>query len=759
MASSRPPPTPFRRAALALEEAPVQHWAARLIHHGGRALLLLAVAVTVYMFFPAPRLPDAAVLERGVVAPTDVIAEFSFQIPKSETELLRERAEAASGVPPVLDYIPTSPDEMVASVRALFDGIDSTVVHTAPEVRRDSLRSFLWRARISPTAGSVGLLLRLEERRELQRSIEHAVQTVYPVGVVSSTLAREGASAFLVRGADGSERLVSRDSLIAPDRFFTLAAGRLPERVTPEMVELQRLVLIRYFQPSLVLNEAATEAARARARDAVDPVRTTVLEGEKIVGAREQIGEREEERLRAYRAAMVDRGLDEDGLHTRSATLGAVLYNLLILSILGLLLYLFRRELYHDFRSVFLLAVLVVAVTGAASLIARFGLPQEMIPVTFAALIVAALGDGRLGLSLALILALLIGGQTPFLGLTAPFTAAVGGAAAAFAVRVVQRRSRTWLFVSIISIAYAMAAITMGLLRAREFTDVLGSMGWGAVNAVVASLLAIGFLPLMEGFTRITTDQTLLELSDLNRKLLKRLSFEASGTYHHTINVANLAEAACHAIGANGLLARVGAYYHDIGKLVKPQYFVENQPRGRNPHDKLKPAMSAAIIRSHVAEGLRLANDERLPGVIKDFIAQHHGTQRISFFFDRARELEPDAQLSPADYSYLGPKPQTKETAVMMLADSIESAARVLQDPSQERLRDLVERIVAMKISEHQLDESPLTLRDIELVKEQLGNVLNGMYHHRIDYPPAPTQLGPEPSAEETAKVKLAATS
>jgi cyclic-di-AMP phosphodiesterase PgpH len=325
-------------------------------------------------------------------------------------------------------------------------------------------------------------------------------------------------------------------------------------------------------------------------------------------------------------------------------------------------------------------------------------------------------------------------------------------------VRVVQRRSKTWLFVSIITLSYAASAITMGLLRSRELTEVLGSMGWGAVNAVVASLLAIGFLPLFEGFTRITTDQTLLELSDLNRKLLKRLSFEASGTYHHTINVANLAEAACHGIGANGLLARVGAYYHDIGKLVKPQYFVENQPKGRNPHDKLKPAMSASIIRSHVSEGLRLAAEEGLPVVVKDFIAQHHGTQQISFFLDRAREIDPDVQINPLDYSYDGPVPQTKETAVLMLADSVESAARVLHEPSAERLRELVERIVAMKMAHGQLDEAPLTLRDIEVVKVQLVNVLTGMYHHRIDYPPAPAAI-PDETPEEAEALNLASTS
>jgi hypothetical protein len=189
------------------------------------------------------------------------------------------------------------------------------------------------------------------------------------------------------------------------------------------------------------------------------------------------------------------------------------------------------------------------------------------------------------------------------------------------------------------------------------------------------------------------------------------------------------------AIGANALLARVGVYYHDIGKVVKPQYFIENQPKGRNPHDKLKPATSAAIVRSHVAEGLKLAEQHRLPDSVKAFIAQHHGTQPISFFLQQARESDPGARVDPREFAYLGPRPQTKETAVVMLADSVESAARVLPDPSPERIRELVERIVSAKIAAGQLDQSPLTLREINRAKDVLARALSSMYHHRVDYP------------------------
>jgi cyclic-di-AMP phosphodiesterase PgpH len=571
------------------------------------------------------------------------------------------------------------------------------------------------------------------------------VREMYPQGIAPSSLG-QGISTIRVEMPSGLERLVSRDSLITPDRFYSQAAERLRVQGA-DPVELQRLILIRFFQPSLVYDDTRTEAARERARAAVDPVRARVLQGEKIVGAHEQIGEADEERLRAYQAALAQLGMRLDGdEYTFGRALGSVLFNGLVLGIIGALLFFFRRTLYHDWRALLLLAGLVLSVAAAASLIAQFGLPAELIPVTFAALIVASLWDGRLGLSIALVLAILIGGQTPFLGVTASFTAAIGGAAAAFSVRIVQRRTKTWHFIGVVSLAYIVSAITMGLLRSRTVTEIGLSMGWGVTNAVVASLLAIGFLPLLELATRITTDQTLLELSDLNRKVLKRLSLEAPGTYAHTIAVANLTEAAANAIGANGLLARVGTYYHDIGKLVKPQYFIENQPRGRNPHDKLKPSMSAAIIRSHVMEGLKLAEQDGLPEAVRRFIPEHHGTQQISFFYNRARELDPDAQLNPADFSYPGPEPQTNETAILMLADTVESAARVLAEPTPGRIREMVDRLVSQKISEGQLDQSPLTLREIDQIKESLANVLTGMYHHRIDYPSAPP-IAPAPAS------------
>jgi putative nucleotidyltransferase with HDIG domain len=248
-------------------------------------------------------------------------------------------------------------------------------------------------------------------------------------------------------------------------------------------------------------------------------------------------------------------------------------------------------------------------------------------------------------------------------------------------------------------------------------------------------MIAMQFLlPVAEEFTGIDTYPRLLEWSDLNRPLMRQLSLEAPGTYAHTMAIANLAEAAASSIGANALLARVGAYYHDIGKLKKPQYFVENQPKGRNPHDMLKPSTSASIIRNHVKEGLELAAQHRLPKSVRAFITEHHGTGAISYFLEKARERD-GPPANAGEYAYPGPLPQTPETAIVMLADGVEAATRVLAEPTPQKIREVIEHIARQRMEQGQLRRAPLTLQQLDTIKEQFARVLIGMHHNRIDYP------------------------
>jgi putative nucleotidyltransferase with HDIG domain len=743
-ATSREPAEPVRRTGAAL-------W----LHHGLRAVVLLAVSMAVYLFFPGAQTSDVPVLEQGVVAREEVIARVAFTVPKPPEQLRREQEEAARGVPPVYDYRPAAGDSVVGGLRQFFGAVEEGLRTALPGQEQQAIRAALDGARVPTTLGAIEVLANPSRRFQLLTATELAVREHFPRGVAASSPEREGVSAVRARGLPGGERLLPADSVFTADQFYRVAQERLPAEVGVDAAELQRLLLVRYFRPSLAENERQTAAARARAGAAVDSVKERILAGQRIVGAREQVTEREVDRLRAYQNALQGRRVDGQGARGALRVLGAVLFNALLLMIVGALLRIVRPRIYDDTRAVLFLAMLVVAVAGIASPIARFNLPPELIPIPFAVLMAAVLWGGRLALVFALVLALLLGGQQPFIGMTVPFEAAVGGAAAAFGLRLAQRRLQAWGLIAVIALAYAGAVLSVGLLRARGLDEIARSMLWGAVNGTASTLLAIGFLPLAEWFTRVTTNQTLMELADPKHPLLQRLSLEAPGTYAHTISVANLAEAVCNAIGANALLARVGVYYHDVGKITKPQYFIENQPRGRNPHDKLKPAMSAAVVRSHVVEGLRLATEYRLPQAVKDFIAQHHGTQPISFFLDLARKADPAARLNPQDFAYGGPKPQTREVAVVMMADSVESAARVLQDPSPPRIRELVGRIVDGKISAGQLDECPLTLREINVAKEVLAKVLSGMYHQRLDYP-APAGNGggaAEPAASAPAAV------
>jgi hypothetical protein len=364
----------------------------------------------------------------------------------------------------------------------------------------------------------------------------------------------------------------------------------------------------------------------------------------------------------------------------------------------------------------------------------RGGLPPEALPIAFVALPVSVLWDTRMALLLVLVLAAITGTLAPFSSYGTVLAIMAGGAAASMSVRAVRRRSETWVSIAIIAGAAGLVLLAHGMATSRPLAEVARGAAVFAGNATASALLAMGFLWVFELFTGITTDQTLLEWADPTRPLLRNLAMEAPGTYAHTISVANLAESAATRIEANGLLCRVGMLYHDVGKMLKPHYFVENQPDGQNPHDKLKPETSAAIVREHVTEGMRLAREANVPEVVVKFITEHHGTQKIGFFYEKAREESEDG-LDVQRFSYPGPRPRSKETAIAMLADSCESAARAMRDPTPERVRDLIDTVIDGKIADGQLDEAPLTMREIALVKEQFVSVLSGVVHRRIEYP------------------------
>jgi len=254
------------------------------------------------------------------------------------------------------------------------------------------------------------------------------------------------------------------------------------------------------------------------------------------------------------------------------------------------------------------------------------------------------------------------------------------------------------------------------------------------INGVASATIVLGLLTVFEYIFKVVTSISLLELSDFNHPLLRRLILEAPGTYQHSLVVANMSEGAAESIGANSLLARVGAYYHDIGKLVKPDYFVENLINYRDVHKNLKPSMSKLIIFNHVKEGAEIAKKHKLNPKIIDFITQHHGKTLVYYFYQRAKELEPDGKHEE-EYRYPGPKPQSKETAIVALADTIEALSRTLEEPNPSRIEEMVREVIRMRFMDGELDESSLTLKNLEKITQSFIRVLNAMFHVRINYP------------------------
>ncbi|MDX1675485.1 MAG: HDIG domain-containing protein, partial [Longimicrobiales bacterium] len=618
---------------------------------------------------------------------------------------------------------------------------------------RDLLSSYA----IQPSSADLDLLLDPALRDRLRRSVRGVILDELPRGIAMRSQLEEAGDQPIRIVEGGQERVVHPDTVWDNADFYDRSRYHVPTTAPQGYEQLQRLILVRFMVPSLRPDWEATDRARERSRAVVNPIKAQIQKGQRVVPAREPVTDVDMERFRAYRQELERLGQADAGRRGLRA-LGGFLFNLVVLSLFGVLLFFFRENVYRNLRHVAVFTFLVLTLVGVAAVIGSYDTPiVALIPIAFPALVVATLWDGRLALNLSLVLAVLLAGQTPFLGIVALLTLVTGGAVASLSVRVVRRRAQSWGFIGLIAAGYLGAAVILGLLRGWPVEDLGAFTAWGAVNAVACAFAALGFMPLLEGFTRITTDQTLLELADANRPLLRRLSMEAPGTYAHSINVANLAEAAAGGIGANALLTRVGVYYHDVGKIAKPHYFIENQPSGRNPHDKLKPATSAQVVRNHVLEGLKLADEANLPEIVKDFIAEHHGTQSISFFYDQAKEANPDRELDPNDFAYPGPRPRSKETAIVMLADSVESAARVLPDPTPESIADLVDRIVQVKIDRDQLDEAPLTLQELAVIKAQFVNVLTGMYHQRIDYPPKDSGQEEPPAHSEGVREDIPA--
>ncbi len=398
--------------------------------------------------------------------------------------------------------------------------------------------------------------------------------------------------------------------------------------------------------------------------------------------------------------------------------------------------YRFYPKLFQQERMVYLLLLLILLVVGlikAFSLINLDSLPY-LAPISLAAMLVAILVDSQLAMAITIMIGLL-GGIIGDYNLALTIFYVGSGLVSVLSVNHFHRQ---WDLVRsglILAVFNGIMVVLLNLLFSTKFS--YEAVLLAAANGIFSAILAIGILPFVEHIFRITTPIRLLELANPSHPLLRRLQIEAPGTYHHSIMVGNLAEAAAQGIGADTLWVRVGSYYHDIGKIKRPYFFVENQFAQENPHEKLNPSLSTLVITYHVKEGADIAREHGLPDKLIEIIEQHHGTDLVRYFYQKATESLQDERetLIEEDFRYEGPKPQSKEAVLVMLADSVEAAVRALPKPTPAKIEALIQKIIGERLEDGQFDESNLTLKDLNQIKNGFMKVLAGLYHTRIEYP------------------------
>jgi putative nucleotidyltransferase with HDIG domain len=664
--------------------------------------LLFVVFSSLILILKIPPGGSNEQLDVGSVVQRDVLApERITYVSEIQTEAARARAEAA--VAEVYDPPDTRvARQQVARARQIFDYFDS--------VRADNYAS-------------------LDEKRELIAAVNDLTLTD---SIIIGMLTANSETWAVIKAETITVLDQAMRAEIRPNQLAA-ARRRLPMLLDLDVSDQAAAVVVSIvedlIQPNTFVNEERTAEERQSAREGVQPVVVTYEKDQRILRAGDLVRSADVE-------ALEELGLQQPAFNL-SAVVGDVAFITLIGLIIGLYLLRFRPRVLGQPRHMWLLLLLLLLFVGMIRLmVPGHTLLPYVFPMAALSIMLAALIEVQLGILVTILIGLVIG---YIAGGSLEFTlyAVMGGLVGIFSLGPVERVNRL-LWSGIYVALTNMAIVLIFRLPGGELDSVglVQLIGAGAANGVFsASLILIGFF-LVGNFLGITTSLQLLDLARPTQPLLRQLLLRAPGTYHHSLMVSNMAEQAAEQIGADALLTRVGAYYHDVGKIMRPYFFVENQMNGINVQDRLDPRTSAQIIISHVKDGIDLAKKYRLPRDVRAFIPEHQGRGLIKYFYHQALEQADDpSQIDEADFRYPGPRPQSKETAIVMLADSCEAAVRAAHPNSVEEIDKIARRIINDKLTNGDLDECDLTTRDLDQIRSAFVKTLQGVFHPRIKYP------------------------
>ncbi|MFQ5863698.1 MAG: HD family phosphohydrolase [bacterium] len=730
-------------------------------------MALVIIATTTFMFPQTQEYQFVDLKEGDVYTGKEVIAPFTFFVNKSDDEYERDKRLAAEGVPPVFVRVDSVDHEALEKLDELIQEItkirtsvfpDSVKIRRfreilnefkVPPIEQENITFLLSNNKESKTnsgpkkqsnnedvrSQTEGGKLSKFEFRTFISNLRRILTDIYTIGVLN--LSPNDIPAHVVKISvisQNAEFLEDLNNFYTHEDIDRILRDKLQQAYPQQnrVFKLGYLIVRTFLQPNLIYDDDETETRIQVAQSKVPLAKGTVLENERIINTHEIITKETLEKLKSLALEKAERELRAGGIKLILPYIGRVLIVSLSLSFVGMFLLVARKEIFSNVKNMLLIFVIFMVILFITFLSNQFEFSKYLIPIAIASMLLTIFFDTRTAFIGTVALSVLIGalrGNEFGIMIISLFV----GTISTFAVREIEARS--WMLKGILAItgAYVLSIGTLESIRNTAIMDILKDWGYGGLNGLFSPIMTYGLMIIFEYIFKMTTNSTFLELSDLNKPLLRELAIRAPGTYHHSIMVGNLSEIAAEAIGANALLARVGAYYHDIGKMDISEYFVENQKAGKNPHEKLTPNMSCLILINHVKKGLEIAEQYNLPKEIRDFIPEHHGTNLISYFYKKALEANDGTDVNEANFRYPGPKPQTKETGIVMLADGVEAVSRTLQDPTVSRIRSMVNTIIQERLSD--LDECPLTLRDLNLIKEGFVTHLTGIFHGRIEYP------------------------
>ncbi len=493
-----------------------------------------------------------------------------------------------------------------------------------------------------------------------------------------------------------------------------------------------------FTKPNILFDKDLTESRQKERLDKVSRFQGTVLANELIVDTNNRITESVLLKLKSLQLESERRLGYERAADKFREYLGAFFVVSILLFLLFSFFYIYRNEYFIESKLLLLIGLLMYLIVFFSWIIVSYQLPVYIIPIAMFSILLTVLLDTTVSLIsstiLILLVSLLIGNDLDF-AIVQFFISFI----AILSVR--KLRKRRQIIATMLTLVFCSLFVffSVMLFKGIDFLDYnYSTVGYLALSSFLCPILAFGLVPLFESFFGITTDLSLIELLDYDQPLLKKLMEDAPGTHTHSVKVGTLAESCANAIGARALLCRVGSYYHDIGKIKKPEYYAENQT-GENKHDSITPHMSAKILKQHVTDGLSLADEYGLPNIVKDFIETHHAKNRMEFFYKKA--LENDSKVDENEFRYPGPKPTSKETGIVMLAEAIEAQANSLKNPTLEKFETMIDKAIRSRLEDGQLDECPLTMEDLQKIKGRrdgkhgLLPVLSGLYHSRPEYP------------------------